>query len=225
MTDNEIIKALECCNKGDCDNCPNNFGNCYANLAGYALDLISRQKAEVERLKAYDEMADGYADAVEQNAIKEFAERLKEELVDWVGADGCIPFYRIKRVIEEMTEKGGQTMTKEKQIEEMAVELAKIICNPKGCFGCNLCDEYGSLELNCEDYLYYRKMAESLYNAGYRKQSEGKWEIMKMGDGERVRTCSNCLISQSVNVYKDKVMFRYCPYCGAKMKGESDSKA
>lgn len=61
---------------------------------------------------------------------------------------------------------------KQKQIEEMAVEFAKINCNPKGCYSCNLCDEYGSLELNCEDYLYYRTMAETFYNAGYRKQSE-----------------------------------------------------
>jgi hypothetical protein len=53
MTDNEIIKALECCKKDDCDNCPNDFGNCYANLAGYALDLINRQKAEIERLKDF----------------------------------------------------------------------------------------------------------------------------------------------------------------------------
>lgn len=37
MTDNEIIKALECCKKDDCDNCPNNFGNCYANLAAAIL--------------------------------------------------------------------------------------------------------------------------------------------------------------------------------------------
>ena len=51
MTDNEIIKALECCKKDDCDNCPNDFGNCYANLSGYALDLINRQKAEIERLR------------------------------------------------------------------------------------------------------------------------------------------------------------------------------
>ena len=64
--------------------------------------------------------------------------------------------------------------------------------------------------------------AEALYNAGYRKQSEGEWKIMKIGDGERVRTCSNCIISQSVNVYKGKVMFRYCPYCGAKMKGGAE---
>lgn len=50
MTEAGIIKALECCKNDDCDNCPNNFGNCYANLAGYALDLINRQKAEIERL-------------------------------------------------------------------------------------------------------------------------------------------------------------------------------
>lgn len=51
MTDKEIIKALECCKKDDCDNCPNDFGNCYANLAEYSLDLINRQKVEIEKHK------------------------------------------------------------------------------------------------------------------------------------------------------------------------------
>ena len=54
---------------------------------------------------------------------------------------------------------------------------------------------------------------------GWHKQVEANWEIAKMGDGERVRTCSNCHISQTVNVYDGKVMFNYCPYCGAKMVG------
>ena len=49
--ENIIIKALECCKNDDCDNCPNDFGNCYANLAGYSLDLINRQKAEIDELK------------------------------------------------------------------------------------------------------------------------------------------------------------------------------
>lgn len=48
MTNKEIIKALECCKKDDCDNCPNDFGNCCANLAGCSLDLITRQRAEIE---------------------------------------------------------------------------------------------------------------------------------------------------------------------------------
>ena len=50
LTDAEIKKALECCKKDDCDNCPNDFGNCYANLAGYALDLINRLQAEEKEI-------------------------------------------------------------------------------------------------------------------------------------------------------------------------------
>lgn len=53
LTDTEVKKALECCGKDDCDNCPNTFGNCYANLAGYALDLINRYELEVEAWKHY----------------------------------------------------------------------------------------------------------------------------------------------------------------------------
>ena len=64
-----------------------------------------------------------------------------------------------------------------KQIEEMAVEFAKINCNSKGCHCCDLIDEYGSLELSCEDYLTYKQMAETFYNAGYRKASEVAEEI------------------------------------------------
>lgn len=62
-------------------------------------------------------------------------------------------------------------MDKKKQIEEMTLEIAKLFCNPKGCYNCNLCDVYGSLELSCEEYLSYRRMASVLYAAGYRKQS------------------------------------------------------
>ena len=60
MNDNEIIKALECCveiGENDCQNCPYfNDVSCgcrnYENLKD-ALDLINRQKAEIERLKGY----------------------------------------------------------------------------------------------------------------------------------------------------------------------------
>jgi hypothetical protein len=58
LTDAEIKKALECCSKDDCDNCPNTFGNCYSNLAGYALDLINRQEAENEKNENIIRIAD-----------------------------------------------------------------------------------------------------------------------------------------------------------------------
>lgn len=104
MTDNEIIKALKCCNKNDCDNCHNDFGNCYANLAGCALDLITRQQSEIERLKKIEietddfcrrlcrmRMLDGnlissfedlqnYIKKEKSEAVKEFAKRAVNEL-------------------------------------------------------------------------------------------------------------------------------------------------
>ena len=85
MVDKEIIKALECCQKDDCDNCPNTFGNCYANLAGYALDLINRQQTEIDRLKKYntDVAYKHYHDG-----IKEFAERLIDEAESTWWHDG-----------------------------------------------------------------------------------------------------------------------------------------
>ena len=53
MTDNEIIKALECCMNGRCDDdCPfrETRENCH-NLDNLILDLINRQKAEIERYR------------------------------------------------------------------------------------------------------------------------------------------------------------------------------
>ena len=53
-TDNEIVKALECC-KNDgiiCGECPYKKANgCMEKLSADALDLINRQNAEIERLK------------------------------------------------------------------------------------------------------------------------------------------------------------------------------
>ena len=48
----------------------------------------------------------------------------------------------------------------------------------------------------------------------------GKW--IRYGINSKSCTCSNCNITQTVNIYNDKVMFNYCPYCGAKMKRSDD---
>lgn len=96
MTDNEIIKALECCINDDCDNCPDTFGNCEHNAMRNSLDLINHQKAEIERLKEEREMLlkeckrcgrrkdkrtrklKNQLKTARKKAIKEFAERLKK---------------------------------------------------------------------------------------------------------------------------------------------------
>lgn len=57
MTDKEIIKALECCSEGNCNNCTqrNNehdyVPDCRQSMLEVWLDLINRQQAEIERLK------------------------------------------------------------------------------------------------------------------------------------------------------------------------------
>ena len=61
-----------------------------------------------------------------------------------------------------------------------------------------------------------------LYSKGYRKVERGEWQKC-FGNDTKIHTCSNCHISQTVNVYRDKVMFMYCPYCGSDMRG-SDVK-
>ena len=57
MTDNEIIKALECHAEESLDTCSLcpllNIEGCAYEAAEYALDLINRQQAEIERLKAF----------------------------------------------------------------------------------------------------------------------------------------------------------------------------
>ena len=93
MTDNEIIKALECCvddSKGipQCAVCQyhiNDYqGYCADDLMEQSLSLINRQKAEIERLQAEYTRACAERDArictadfFKAEAIKEFAEMLK----------------------------------------------------------------------------------------------------------------------------------------------------
>lgn len=104
MTDNEIIKALECCTSdwspcmADCkyDADVVNSQECMENLMRDALALINRQKAEIERLRGpnraypfcnliggclvFSKSLKDYNDmrkGIESEARKEFADRVK----------------------------------------------------------------------------------------------------------------------------------------------------
>lgn len=87
MTDNEIIKALEWCGKADCVGCPYVHLNCRFEMARKAPFLINRQKAESERLQKHIQDGIDLAKQLPEmimlskaEAIKEFAERLKNKL-------------------------------------------------------------------------------------------------------------------------------------------------
>ena len=85
FTDDEIIKALECCREKDCGDCPMiEYPQtiCQWDAFDLAIDLINRKKAEIERLeKTLTEQFDSYESIrkrAKTEAIKEFAERVKE---------------------------------------------------------------------------------------------------------------------------------------------------
>ena len=102
MTDNEIIKALECCINDDCDNCPDTFGNCEHNAMRNALDLINRQQADIERLQkindSFTDIGKLYSE-VKAEVVKEFAYRLQ---VRCIQQDGCLWSSDIGAELEEM---------------------------------------------------------------------------------------------------------------------------
>ena len=89
MTDNEIIKALECCTEDeDYTHCPSikEMPYCSNDIMVGALNLIKRQQAEIERLKnEIQTTKDAYImlqtknEIIKSEAIKEFAVRLKEK--------------------------------------------------------------------------------------------------------------------------------------------------
>ena len=89
MTDNEIIKALECCTtKGaKCSDCPAfkkvDRSDCKKYFRG-AIDLITRQKAEIDRLKNENDILSKNADTAFQDGLNEaqdlYAEQVKAEI-------------------------------------------------------------------------------------------------------------------------------------------------
>ena len=123
MTDNEIIKALDnCLNCGDCDNCVYSAIKCI-DMTKDALDLINRQKAEIERQKRlfdslgeFSDLCMGYTrklthevKTAKAEAIKEFAERLKTKIFT-MGGERSVRLYSpcttdiIDNLAKEMTE-------------------------------------------------------------------------------------------------------------------------
>ena len=108
MTDNEIIKALECCNDPQGRKCKECYYSddpfCLSSLTKAAFYLVNRQNAEIERLRVPDLMIEHLSmspdellekirnipvhiiscknEAIKAEAIKEFAKRLKERFLN-----------------------------------------------------------------------------------------------------------------------------------------------
>lgn len=99
-------------------------------------------------------------------------------------------------------------MSKEKQIEEMA----SVLCD--NCAGNESPCRIAKSGKMCG---VVQREAEALYNAGYRKQSEGEWIDVEDTFLYRYK-CSLC------GEIKLGKMTNFCPNCGAKMKGADNEK-
>ena len=93
-------------------------------------------------------------------------------------------------------------MSREKQIGEMikAIDECPYIAAPIGL----------------DKHIGSKKIAEYLYNAVYRKQSEGEWRLGKSGC---MYFCSECNYAAHPREVDE---WSYCPRCGAKMKGGAE---
>ena len=108
MTDAEIIRALECCSDIDCCVCP--YFEKLSCVDKDAIDLINRQKAEIERLQKDGLVLNKtFMDFVNQQkaeAIKEFAERLKARIREYIFISELeFQCEEVDNLVKEMTEK------------------------------------------------------------------------------------------------------------------------
>ena len=120
MNDNEIIKYMQCVigNEVSCSECTYQkvlpFPSCRRMCAKNALDLINRQKADIESLKHRKtelQIRNQELQHEKSEAIKEFAKRLKERLTG-IGRSttygnfeyGTIKSYELDNLVKEMTE-------------------------------------------------------------------------------------------------------------------------
>lgn len=107
MTDEDIKKALVCCccgvTKCVCNECPIRYReSCLDDLPKIALDLINRQQAEIERLNGNLFTISDACMQRRNEAIKEFAERLRKEAVTKCDWDNCVDVEDIDRLVQEM---------------------------------------------------------------------------------------------------------------------------
>lgn len=117
MTDEVIIKVLECCFLSECacENCPySNLEICdTAKMIKMVIDFINRQKAEIENVNVYCENLEisqnhllNELATAKSEAIKEFAERLKSKVFTPLGTwftEKVVTENSINNLVKEMT--------------------------------------------------------------------------------------------------------------------------
>ena len=82
----------------------------------------------------------------------------------------------------------------------------------------NLAEDILQEYTNCYSEVDKEVLAEMIYDAGYRKEIEGEWKRSKNCKYDYF--CTACGVKSRFNIYRNHDMLtKYCPHCGAKMKG------
>ena len=105
MTDNEIIKALGFCKNVYCNgDCPlSDDSLCAETLARNTLDLIQRQQAEIDRLKKENDILSQNSDTAFQDGLNEAQDLYAEQIKDEIKAEAVKEF--ADRIVEQLEEK------------------------------------------------------------------------------------------------------------------------
>lgn len=105
MTDNDIIKVLEyCTTDGWCSNCPHEKKCIEDEITQLALDLINRQKAEIEVKNKLLDIAEEKFETIKADTMQEFIKRFEKKIKDvkfTIGQTWEIKS-AIKEVVKEM---------------------------------------------------------------------------------------------------------------------------
>jgi uncharacterized protein (UPF0335 family) len=185
LTDNEIIKALECCNKpigqAECKKCSyfETENSCAEKLINDTVDLINRQKAEIERL---------------HEVINGFEEQSHKELLKFVDlsekyTDAKAEIKKLQSKIERLqSEKAKLHKLIPKMIKEAKSEAIKEF-------------QHKSESILIELYEEYHRIANKPNNAWFKRFTKEENEMFYQGRAEAIWEC----ITTNRNLVKEMV--------------------
>ena len=153
LTDNEIVKALECC-KSDtvlCNECPyDKIGECIEKMCADSIDLINRQKAEIEQLQTLvNEMSDFFPACIGCEGKTTLGDRTDKCVYEIDNTNYCA-----KRGITNIAAIQKENRESKAEVERLKRELDLVIENSISARypHCVLCGNGAILTKSLEEY-------------------------------------------------------------------------